>query len=51
MRALHTGPSPHRLPLPPDLAVPVVIVGVVVFLLVAYHLYRHDDPFAGGDGG
>lgn len=45
MRVLLLGPDAHGLPLPLDQAVPVVIVGVLVFLLVAYNLYRHDDPF------
>jgi hypothetical protein len=39
------------LPLPPDLAVPVIAVGVVVCLLVAYDAYRTYRPLGADWGG
>lgn len=34
----------HGLPVPLELAVPIVAVGLVVFLAIAYDLYHNDLP-------
>lgn len=43
-----SGPA---LPLPPDVAIPVLAVGVVVCLLVAYDAYRTYGPIGADAGG
>lgn len=38
--SLHQSPA-HQHPVPLEIAVPIVLVGLAVFLVVAYDLYRN----------
>lgn len=42
--ANHAGAS-HQLPVPLELAVPIVVIGLIAFVVIVYDLVQHDDPW------